>query len=231
MITRRDGLDFTGESSEIAGAKRHQVQRDSITVDRLIVLIPNRGINYSALAKRILALAKPCQIKVLLIGLSAPRATEEAEIRMRLTTLTSMMCDVDVHTDTCIEPGDDWVRAVHKFWQPGDAVICLAEQVIKLNNGVGNPLYEVIEYLLGVPVYVVAGMFVPQRIHRHQTAIPAGKAVLRLDNLLLITVILGLFLLQVRINLTTVGIVRNGLLCASSLAEVGLMSAWSGFSH
>jgi hypothetical protein len=68
MITHRNGLEHTAESSEKASATIQQAQRDNVTITRLLVLIPTQGINYSALAKRILALAQPCQINVLFIG-------------------------------------------------------------------------------------------------------------------------------------------------------------------
>jgi hypothetical protein len=194
---------------------------------RLIILVPNKGIDICALARRLRALATPCQINVLLLGLSGRTGHKGVSTRLRLVALWAMTRDDHVQVDYRVEQDDNWVRAIHHVLQPGDAVICMAEQMIDMGACGCRPLSQVIEDLLDVPVYVLPGMYARERASRPRTDAQSARMVRLLSKVAILVLVIAVFWAQVQIDLVTTGILRTGLLCASSLAEVGLIGVWS----
>ena len=234
MATRPDIVQLTENRSAqqlIAASKR--LHQDALALTRLIVLVPSRGINHNAMAHRIWSLASPCQINVLFLSLSNKAgAEEEDDTRIHLATLASMTRDENVQVETRIEVDDNWVSAVRKVWQPGDAVICAAEQSVKLCGAGWQPLSGVLEHLLDIPVYVVPGLLLASRTRSHEPVERKDKPARLLSSLMVpILIVAGFFFLQVRINSVTTGLVHTALLCTSAVVEVGLIGMWGLMSH
>ncbi|MCL4506392.1 MAG: hypothetical protein M1140_10265 [Chloroflexi bacterium] len=208
------------------------LERDYLAITRLLVLVPTRGIDNLALARYVWSLSRPCRIPVVFVGLSRRRSEDESAARLRLATLAAMTRDDDVAVSTHIEPTDNWIHVVNSIWQPGDVVICMAEHTAPLHLGGQNPLWQALEIVLDVPVYVIDGIYKADTASaRGQSGewLPTWRA---LSNLIVPLVIAGsFFLMQLHIGAMTAGLNRVGLLCVSGMVEVGLIGAWRVLNH
>jgi hypothetical protein len=231
MATHRDSTVVTVETTKSRPALTCDVtEQDHVALTRLVILVPNQGINTYALSRRVKALATPCQLRVLFLGLGG-YAGVDTSAHYRLATLGSMTRDQGVGVDVHVEPDDNWVRAVHRILQPGDAVICMAEQMITLRTCGRRALSQVIEYLLDVPVYVLTGMYVAERARGPQISARMSLVLQTLSHVAMLALVMSVLWALVRIDLATTGILRTGLLCVLGLVEVGLIGAWSAMVH
>ncbi|MCL5996506.1 MAG: hypothetical protein M1546_10715 [Chloroflexi bacterium] len=201
-----------------------------LEVNRLIVLVPEKGVDHAALARRVWAMAAPNRLKVLFLSIHERWGRVDPGLRLRLITLAAMTRDDRVEADMHIEPGRNWVSAVRQVFQPGDVVICHAEQKVHVRGYGNQPLSQVLSVLLNVPVYVLAGLY-------HGEECPGGvPASLRQRAMRLIYFSLPLFIvalffyLQISINVANVGIARTVLLVVSGLTEIGLIGVWASLS-
>lgn len=130
------------------------VHADPVDVTRLLVLVPNRGFDTTELARIIWNLAAPCCLPVLYLSLGG----QESGVRLRVITLASLTRDERVNVDIVVTAGANWVRAAREALRPGDIVICFSDQLIRVQGMGVRPLYDVLERVLHVPVYVVPMM-------------------------------------------------------------------------
>ena len=201
-----------------------ELQTTRMEVRRLIVLVPDQGADGNSLAQQVWTLAAPCQLQVLFLCAPESDAYQESTIYLRLITLASQIRNDQVQVDTCIEPELNWVQAVMRHWEPGDIVICCAEQTYKTVSHGKQPLWQILEHTLGVPVFVLQGMYAQESIGAPQR----GWGIARwLVAAILIAVF---FFVETRIDSVTAGLARTLILVAFAIAEVGLLAAWSLFT-
>src|SRR5688572_8848450 len=94
---------------------------------RLIVLVPTFDFNPAILANRVWELAKSTSSSILLLGL-VNEAESESKVRRDLATLSAMLNDSQIFTETEISFRKDWLDAVKSNLRLGDLVVCSAEQ-------------------------------------------------------------------------------------------------------
>ncbi|MBI3760633.1 MAG: hypothetical protein HY260_02050 [Chloroflexi bacterium] len=183
---------------------------------RLVVLVAEADVNESELARRIWSLAAPRGIDVLYLGL-APDSREESPARRRLATLAAITRDNRIQVETRLDLEQDW--------QPGDLIVCHAEQAVRVRGLRRKPLAETILSARRAPVYVLSGFYPklpldqPGRWTRLiRDALPFG----------ILVVFCGI---QVKISDVTSGWVSIVLLCLSVLVELGLILAWNNTLH
>ena len=156
---------------------------------RLIVLMPYLEADLTPAARRIWELANVMGARVQLIGLYTD-AAQEPSLRRGLVTVSAMVNDGKVSAETEIIFGKDWVEAVKSRWQPGDLVVCFAEQRMGLLR---KPLSQILQTDLDVPLFIFSRLY-PQNDSRSnwaaQIAAWAG----------FIAIIFGFFLLQIKID-------------------------------
>lgn len=228
-MAQRTGIDLSAQSlrdCDLTALSRSH--RDQLSIERLVILVPARGTNMSALARRVWALAEPCSIPVLYVGLAGHETAAEGNLRLRMITLASMTRDEKVQVESHFEPGNNWIQAIHKVWKPGDVIICLAEHEVHVQYRGNHMLSEVIEAILDIPVYVVPGVMVRQRDRRREVDQKMSRLADVVSRLALPLLFIGaLFVLQVRISFGEPGIMRTLLLSITGLAEVGVLGIWS----
>jgi len=201
-----------------------ELQTTRMEVRRLIVLVPDQGADGNSLAQQVWTLAAPCQLQVFFLCAPESDAFQESAIYLRLITLASQIRSEQVQVDTCIEPNLNWMEAVWRHWQPGDIVLCCAEQTYKTATHGRQPLYQVLENALGVPVFVLEGVYAREAAGDAQHSWTIARW---LVPLILIAVF---FFVEARIDSVTAGLTHTLVLVAFAIAEIGLLAAWSLFT-
>lgn len=190
-----------------------------LPAQRLLVLIPDADSANTELARRIWELAVAHGFPVLLLGLCMD-ATEEILLRRQLVTMAAAIRDSKVSTQIQIEFGQDWIEKVRAVWRPGDLVVCFAEQQVGLRH---KPLSQVLNSGLQVPVYILSGLYVPDR---PRSSLPsqivswAGS----------IGILLGFFWVQVKIDQLPKDWTHTFLLCLSVFVEIVLIWMWNSLT-
>ncbi len=211
------GVDFGGT---VNTGEYHLTRMD---VNRLLVLVPDQGAYGIELAQRVWALAAPCGLDVLFLSVPISGTAQEPALLLRLITLASQIRSDQVQADTCIEHGMSWAAAISRHWRPGDLVICCAEQTVHTRMRGMQPRWQVLQYSLGTPVFVLNGLYsdsnteashsLPMRVLM-RWAIP-------------VVMIAGFFFAQTRVDVLAAGLTHTLALIAIGLAEVGLLALWS----
>ena len=202
-------------------------QTTPLTVDRLIVLVPTPGAEGVALARRIWALASPCELKVVLLCAVDDDASRESAARLRLATIASLIRDDHVEVETLVFTRQSWVGAVRRLYQPGDVVLCCVEQTIPTAANGRQPVWRVLQWVLNLPVYVLEGLY----SETPSTQSPAAAAFARVITKSALAVIVAVFLYAaLQIDMTTVGAAHTLLLLVAVVVELGLIAIWSSFA-
>ena len=201
-----------------------ELQTTRMDVRRLIVLVPDQGTDGNSLAQQVWTLAAPCQLQVFFLCAPESDAFQESAIYLRLITLASQIRNDQVQVDTCIESGLNWVQAVSRHWKPGDIVICCAEQTIKTASHGRQPLWQILEHTLGVPVFVLQGMYARESVDAPQHSWGIARW------LVAIILIALFFFVETQIDSVAAGFTRTLTLVVFAIAEVGLLAAWSLFT-
>jgi hypothetical protein len=206
-----------------------QLVAERVDAQRLLVLVPDAGLDANELARQVWALAAPCELHVhflCVLQAGADHAGHDAAMRLRLATLASLIRDDHVDVNTEVAPQQGWVTAVRRAWQPGDLVLCCAEQKVATVATGNQPLYAVLEFALDVPVFVLTGLYSepPGRRYLIRDALP------RIGYWVVICALLvGFFVVDAQIGQQTAGLAHALLLLAASLVEIGLIALWIRF--
>ncbi|MBF8281887.1 MAG: hypothetical protein HW378_802, partial [Anaerolineales bacterium] len=140
-----------------------------------------------------------------------------------LTLLAAITQDDWTHVETRVEPGGNWIQIVRRIWEPGDLIVCHAEQMLSGWSVGRRPLAKAIVSALNNPVYILSGFYPglpteqPKWLARLLAWLPA------------LALLVIFFLLQVRITQATRGWIQTALLCLSVIVEFGLIGAWEHF--
>lgn len=190
-----------------------------IQVDRsarsLLVLMPPDS-DGNTINHRIWELAASTGMQVKLLGLCKDTA-QEPSLRRELITIASLLKGGGVSTEVTVEIGTNWLAAVRRVFQPGDMIVCFAEQRAGLLH---RPLSQILHSDLKAPVYILSGLN-SQNLQQgnlwFQAAAWAGS----------ILIIVGAFLLQVQITSVPQGWAQTTLLILSVIGEIWLIASWS----
>lgn len=189
---------------------------------RLVVLVPDTDVDESELATRIWSLASPRGLAVLYLGMIRDGRAESLT-RRRLITLAAITRDDWAHVETRLEPEGNWIQIVRHIWEPGDLIVCHAEQALSGWSLKRKSLAQSLAAALNTPVYVLSGFY---------PGLPTEQPrwLARLLSWLPPLVLLVLFfMLQVRITWGTTGWIQTALLCLSVIVEFGLIGTWEHF--
>lgn len=189
---------------------------------RLIVLVPNADVDEAELATRIWSLASPRWLEVLFLSVFRSPETELLA-RQRLTLLAAITRDDRTHVETRLELSGNWIQIVRRHWEPGDLIVCHAEQALSGGNLKRKSLAQGLVAALNTPVYVLSGFYPelpteqPKWLARLLAWLPPS------------TILVIFFALQVRMTQATWGWIQTALLCLSVIVEFGLIGAWEHF--
>jgi len=187
---------------------------------RLVVLVPAGLSDETTLAQRVWTLAHPRGLAVLYAG-QVVRPQDEPALRRRLALLAAHTRDADgVKADISLAVGEGWLPWLQSFQQPGDLVVCHAEQQIRVGWRL-RPLGQILSEALATPIYVLKGLVEPEA---SETARAARSALYWLGAL---AVVAACFWLQVNILRISVAWAQSVLLVMSVVVEFGLLAIWN----
>ena len=185
-------------------------------VRRLIVLVPAET-DYSAAAHRIWELASASQSRVQFLGLCS-NVAQEFSLRRQLVTLSAMVQDDNVHAETRLEIGSNWISAIKSDLQVGDMLVCFAEQRAGIFH---RPLNQILKSSLSTPVYVLSGLSTqsqPRLNWLSQIVVWLGS----------IGILAGAAVLQIKITSMPNDWAQTTMLIISVIVEAWLIWGWNG---
>jgi hypothetical protein len=223
------GRDLQLQRHEPAGLRPEgsavNVQR--LEVNRLIVLVPDQGADGNELARQVWTLAAPCELSVLFVCVPGTDGNRESAARLRMATMASLIRDERVEVSTQVISRTSWVNAVRRLWQPGDMVLCCAEQMVQTFASGRRRLCQVLEFALDVPVFVLTGLYTePPHLKASGDGIPSR--ILYWASLAAIMAIF--FFVEVQIDQQMAGLARTALMLLAGLVELGVIVVWSARS-
>jgi hypothetical protein len=122
--------------------------------ERLVVLVPAGLKSDEALAARVVRAVQGRRLSVLYLGLTA-ETTGAFDLSYRLARLAAFTRNNDgVAAGYELAIGADWLACARAAWQPGDLMVCHAEQRVP-GGLLGRPLAPLLAAALEQPVLVL----------------------------------------------------------------------------
>ncbi len=182
---------------------------------RIIVIIAGAD-EENELVFRILSVAKPLGLAVLLLGI-CPGPLEESELRRSLITMAAFLRDAGLSTEIRIEYERGWVEKMKAIQRPGDMLACYERQNAWPQL---RPLSQVLTSASDAPLYIFTKLHAsrPTRLGFLSQAVSWVGSV---------AIIAGFFWLQIKVSQSAAGWVTSSLLIVSVLTEVGLIWFWN----
>jgi hypothetical protein len=118
---------------------------------RLIVLIPPDS-DATNVTRRICKLATDTNSDILLLGMCKD-INQELALRRDLVTVSALIRDAKIFVEIKVEVGTNWLDAVRRNYQEGDALVCIAEQQIGIRR---RPLSQILQSTLKAPLYILS---------------------------------------------------------------------------
>ncbi|HET7144595.1 MAG TPA: hypothetical protein VFI68_11290 [Anaerolineales bacterium] len=183
---------------------------------RLIVLVSSLEADLTTATHRVWKLANATGSRVQFLGLYSD-PMQEPRLRRELITMSAMVRDGRVSAEIDVIFGNDWVDVVKTHFQAGDTVVCFAEQ----REGPScKPLSQILQSNLDVPLYILSDLYPRDDSHSNwpaQIAVWTGS----------IAIILGFFILQVKIDHFEKDWIHFALLLLTIPAEVWMIWVWN----
>jgi len=187
---------------------------------RLVILVPGQGLEAPALAQW---LASPVSLqRPSILFLSVVQSlNEEPCARLQLSDLIALTSGFPVKVESDLILGRNWVDAVCEVWQPGDSVICYAEQTISISGAARYPLWVALSNRLDASVFALTGFY------RESLRRPRTRATEVAWWGVALALVAAFGVLQAWISQHVIGWAHQILLILSVLAEVGLLWIWN----
>lgn len=194
-----------------------------LTVQRLVVLVPDSEVEEGRLATKLWSMASGLGLSILLLGLVRD-SFREPRVQRRLAAIASIARDKHTQVDSRVGIGGRWEPLIQSVWRAGDLLVCHAEQSRSV-FGIGRePLAPAIASTLKIPVYAVAGFYpeLPPDLPEW-----AGRLLAILP---LAVLLAGFLVVLVGIQRFTTGPAQTVLLCLAVVTEYVLIAAWETFA-
>ncbi len=177
------------------------------------------------LASRILELAKPLGLQILLIGVAPDRA-DERKVRRQMVTLAAFLRegeafshargeqkDRGIHLEIQVVQGKDWLGKIKALLCRDDMLACYSEQVVGSQQ---RPLTDILASSTNVPIYSFSGLRDAEN-SREKVVSQAAAWLVSLAS------IAGFFLIQARIVVALQGWAQTLALLLTLFAEAGVI--------
>jgi hypothetical protein len=210
-------ISLTDSSTTLRQAQHGGSGRRPKPGGRLIVLVPSPEADLSIATHRIWELSSAGSGCVLLLGLYENPA-QELSLRRQLAGMSAILGSAGIYTEIETEFGNDWTAAVRSRVQTGEMVVCFAEHRIGRMN---RSLSQILQANLNVPLYILSGP-------NFQEASRSDRWSLIFAWAGFIAIIVGFFLVQIRLHQLTSGSIRTLLVLVSVGLEFWMISVWNG---
>ena len=187
---------------------------------RLIVLLPESLAGNIKLAHQINWLTGLKQYDVLYLTLMEDE-TNPLDVSRRMATMVAATVGEPMHVSSKLVSRDNWLNALRKIYQPGDALICQTEQSVKAGFLKAVSMQDYLEEALQVHVQTISGYYHPGQERVRQWLLGMLFWVVCIA-------ILAIFsLLEIQIDRTVDGVARITLLLLTMSVEFGALIAWN----
>jgi hypothetical protein len=130
--------------------------------------------------------------------------------------MASLLEDGRICAQVKVEVGMNWVDIVRSNYRAGDTIVCFADQ----REGIlHRPLSQILQSNLKAPVYILSELRPDPGLSTWYSQILAWSGSL--------AIIIGLFLLQVRLMSLPSDWIQTTLLIFSMIAEAWLIKVWN----
>jgi hypothetical protein len=181
---------------------------------RLIVLLPE-DVDCNSAKQRIWELAQAGTMPIQLLGMYKDPG-EALGFRRRLVTMASLMQAGRTQVDIKVSPETNWMDAVQTVYEPGDVIVCFADQRTGLLH---RPLSQVLESNFKTTVYILSDPDLQR---------PAPNLLAQMRAWLgFLGIMIGFGLLQAKIVQLPQGWFQSILLILSILPELWLIWVWN----
>lgn len=167
--------------------------------------------------QRIATLALPHHLTVLFLAV-IEIANQEPAAYLRLANLSFLITAFSIVSETRLVTGGNWIREVQEILQPGDQIVCQAEQTISdpVMNQVS--ISTALSIVLNAPVIVISGLYVEKQLHQR-----TQRSELMWWGIVLI-IIIAWSGIMIFISQTTSGWVESGLMLSAFI--IGMFMVW-----
>ncbi len=124
---------------------------------RLVVLVPDGGLDETALARRVWLLASSASLNVLFLALS-PDLENEADTRRRLALLAATVHQGEVNARASVVTGRSWLQAIEEVHTGGDLLVCIADHKVPYRLFGHKMLGDTLAAAFHAPVYLLGGL-------------------------------------------------------------------------
>ncbi len=181
---------------------------------RLIVLVPPDA-DCAKVTRRICQLAIETKSDVQLLGLCKDPAQELA-LRRKLVTVSALIRDVRIYAELTIEIGTNWLDAVKRNYQDGDAIVCITDPSIGIRQ---RSFSQILESTFKAPIYILCETKPSQPRSSFLLAIAAWSGFLG--------IIAGFFILQMKIVQLSKDWTQAVILILVLIPEFGALWLWN----
>jgi hypothetical protein len=181
---------------------------------RLIVLVPPDA-DCAKVTRRICKLATETKSDIQLLGLCKDPAQELA-LRRQLVTVSALIRDVRIFAEVTIEVGTNWLDAVKRNYQDGDAIVCITDPSIGIRQ---RSFSQILESTLKAPIYILSETKPSQPRSNFLLAIAAWSGFLG--------IIAGFFVLQIKIVQLSKDWTQAVILILILIPEFGALWLWN----
>ncbi len=188
---------------------------------RLIVLVPDRDVDETALARKIWVLLSHRRVSVLFLSLVTD-SNYGPSAQRRLVTLAALTQDIFYTIETRVIFGNSWLKSLGGVVQPGDLIVCHDSQVSKPLFHKSVPLADLCLSDLHSSIYVLSGLY-------PETVTPRPSRFLRQAVFwgILVGILGGFFVFEADIQHLTTGWVGSLLLILVFIVEILLIWMWN----
>jgi hypothetical protein len=191
--------------------------------NRLIVVIPDCITNNSKLAYKIywMAFRSSCDVHYLAL---VDDAEKESAISRCMATMKAETSASWLNVDVQLVDSKGWVKTLGQVSHPGDTVICLEEQKVRVNFFRKTSAAESLRQALEVPVRTLSGFY---DLRQKKSAEWARSLLFWIGCLVIFA---GFSMLEVQMDSGMNGLARTAALLVVLFVEISAIWGWTGIN-
>lgn len=182
----------------------------------LIVLVPGIEADLTTATQRIWELANAGNRRIRFIGLYE-NSVQELILRRQLAGMSAMVSNSGIYAETETISGNDWTEVVRTRAHGGDLIVCFSEQRV---GPLKRSLSSILQASLDIPIYILSSTYLQKDVRFNWLApIVAWGG--------FIAILVGFFLVQIRIHHLMAGWGRSTIVLMSVCLELWMVWVWN----
>lgn len=187
---------------------------------RLIVLLPECLAGDTELAHHINRMANRHARDVLYFPMLEDK-TDPLSVSRRMTTMTAATAGEDITVSSRWISRRNWLKTLQEVYQPGDMLVCMAEQSVKTGFMQAMSMQEYLQSVVQIPCQAVSGFYHPVHDNARQWLFPVVIWTVAL------AIVIGFTVMEFNIDQSLHGVTRIILLLLAVGLELGILTFWT----